>query len=306
MCDIWKANADKREISADDLERHIASIRRLRVRRVMLTGGEPLLHRNLWVLCDRLRAENIAVTLVTTGLLLEAHAADVVRSVGHVVVSIDGPPAVHDAIRRVRGGFERIHYGIAALRRGSDAPHVTARCVVQRGNHRHLVETVEAIRRIGADQLSFLGADITSPAFNRAEPWPPERQAEVALARNELTDFEAEIRHVTAQCTAALESEFVVGGTASLWRIYDYYCAVAGLREFPRARCNAPWVSAVLEVDGRVRPCFFHEPYPPGTDLHDIVNSPGAVAFRNGLDVGAHPTCQRCVCTLNVPAWRTV
>jgi organic radical activating enzyme len=40
MCDIWKANADKREISAGDLERHIAAIRSLRVQRVMLTGGE--------------------------------------------------------------------------------------------------------------------------------------------------------------------------------------------------------------------------------------------------------------------------
>ena len=28
MCDIWKANADKREISVDELERHIDAIRR--------------------------------------------------------------------------------------------------------------------------------------------------------------------------------------------------------------------------------------------------------------------------------------
>ena len=51
MCDIWKANAEKREISSADLERHIDDIRALNVQRVMLTGGEPLLHRNLWSLC---------------------------------------------------------------------------------------------------------------------------------------------------------------------------------------------------------------------------------------------------------------
>src|SRR5688572_32897666 len=69
MCDIWKANADKREISTADLDRHLDDIRALRVQRVMLTGGEPLMHSNLWTLCDRLRDAGIGITLVTTGLL---------------------------------------------------------------------------------------------------------------------------------------------------------------------------------------------------------------------------------------------
>ena len=37
----------------------------------MLTGGEPLLHRNLWALCAELQALRIRITLVTTGLLIE-------------------------------------------------------------------------------------------------------------------------------------------------------------------------------------------------------------------------------------------
>ena len=53
MCDIWKANSEKREISARRFDRHIEAIRALRVQRVMLTGGEPLLHRNLWAFCER-------------------------------------------------------------------------------------------------------------------------------------------------------------------------------------------------------------------------------------------------------------
>ena len=112
MCDIWKANADKREIGLDELERHIDAIRRLHVQRVMLTGGEPLLHRNLWVLCDRLRREGIRVTLVTTGLLVEPHADSIARAIDDLVVSIDGPPDVHDEIRRVPHAFDRIEKGL--------------------------------------------------------------------------------------------------------------------------------------------------------------------------------------------------
>ena len=55
MCDIWKANTEKREIAVDGRRRHLDAIRELHVQRVMLTGGEPLLHRNLWAFCERLR-----------------------------------------------------------------------------------------------------------------------------------------------------------------------------------------------------------------------------------------------------------
>jgi organic radical activating enzyme len=43
----------------------------------MLTGGEPLRHRNLWVLCGRLQSLGIRITLVTTGLLIDRHAPDI-------------------------------------------------------------------------------------------------------------------------------------------------------------------------------------------------------------------------------------
>ena len=99
MCDIWKANSERREISISELSAHLAGIARLHVQRVMLTGGEPLLHRNLWTLCDLLRGMGVRITLVTTGLLIDSHAADIARLVDTVVVSLDGPAEVHDAIR---------------------------------------------------------------------------------------------------------------------------------------------------------------------------------------------------------------
>ncbi len=91
MCDIWKANDQNRTIGVDELTGHVAAIRRLHVRRVMLTGGEPLLHRNLWTLCDMLRAEGIKLTLVTTGLLIDRHVDDLAARIDELVISIDGP-----------------------------------------------------------------------------------------------------------------------------------------------------------------------------------------------------------------------
>ncbi|MGQ0736867.1 MAG: radical SAM protein [Acidobacteriota bacterium] len=306
MCDIWKANADNREISIDDLTRYVDALRRLRVRRVMLTGGEPLLHRNLWALCDLLRDRGLRVTLVTTGLLIEPHAAEVARTLDDLVVSIDGPPGVHDEIRRVRGAFERIARGLRELTGRSTRPHITARCVVQRANHAVVAETVEACAQAGVDRISFLAADVSSTAFNRPTPWEPDRRREVALSSDDLVAFDASIRDLARRGADLLASGFVVGGLASLTRIHEYYRALAGQALFPVVRCNAPWVSAVLEPGGRVRPCFFHAPYDATADegLDAALNSAQAIAFRQSLQVESNETCRRCVCSLSLPVWR--
>jgi MoaA/NifB/PqqE/SkfB family radical SAM enzyme len=301
MCDIWKANADKREISAADLDRHLDDIKAFRVRRVMLTGGEPLLHGNLWALCDRLRDAGIDITLVTTGLLLATHASQIARTIDEVVVSIDGPPDVHDAIRRVKNGFHRIARGLQALQGEPRVPRTIVRSVVQRWNHARLPQTIEAVHRLGVGALSFLAADVSSPAFNRPQGWPPERRAEVALSVDQVFALEASIRDARDRCSVVLDSGFVTGGLATLQKIHAYYAALAGLGPFPEVRCNAPWVSAVVEADGAVRPCFFQPAYPAvAGGLRQTLNAPDAVAFRANLDVARNETCQRCVCSLSL------
>src|SRR5271166_1128523 len=102
MCDIWKTRGGK-AFQARDLEPHVASIRRLGVRWVVFSGGEPLLNPELPLLCAMLREEKIRLTLLTTGLLLGKKADEVAASFDDVIVSLDGPPAIHDAIRRVEG-----------------------------------------------------------------------------------------------------------------------------------------------------------------------------------------------------------
>jgi MoaA/NifB/PqqE/SkfB family radical SAM enzyme len=306
MCDIWKANAEKREISGDDLSRHLDAIRALRVQRVMLTGGEPLLHRNLWSLCSELQALRIRITLVTTGLLIGQHAAEVASYVDTVVISLDGPRDVHDAIRRVKGGFDRIAKGVTALGAADPAPRLIARTVVQRDNVAAIDGVVAAAHRMGFDEISFLAADVSSAAFNRPEPWSAGRAAEIAVPESALPELELSIDRAVAADPRLFEGGFVAGGRASLDRIVQYYRALSGGGAFPTVQCNAPWVSAVLEPGDLLRPCFFQPAYVHSTlGLDDAINSETAVAFRRGLDVSANDTCRRCVCSLNLPLTST-
>jgi MoaA/NifB/PqqE/SkfB family radical SAM enzyme len=304
MCDIWQANATKRELSREDLLAQLPSLRQLHVQRVVLSGGEALMHQNLWLLCELLRELNprLQITLLSTGLLLKTFAAEVVRWCDEVIVSIDGSREVHNAIRRVPRAFERMAEGVAALRAQRPGYPVSARCVLQRTNFRDLPNIIDAAHQIGLNRVSFLAADVSSTAFNRPEPWQEPRVSEVALDPAETEAFRALVEEVIRRYAADFESRFISESPDKLRRLPRYYAALNGLGELPETVCNAPWVSSVVEADGTVRPCFFHKALGNihGQPLERILNSPEAVAFRRDLDVTTNPICKVCVCTLSL------
>ena len=76
MCDIWKIR-EVRELTDRDLEPHLADFSALGVKWIVFSGGEPLMHSDLASLCRLCRHQGVRLTLLTSGLLLERHAASV-------------------------------------------------------------------------------------------------------------------------------------------------------------------------------------------------------------------------------------
>jgi MoaA/NifB/PqqE/SkfB family radical SAM enzyme len=300
MCDIWKRET-KDQMRAEDLERHRTSIENLGVRQVVLTGGEPLLHNDLSALCNFFRDRQIHLTLLTTGLLLNKRAEEVATLFDDVILSLDGPPEIHDAIRRVSGAYNLIHKGVVAVRHFNPSLPITCRTTVQKANHRHLRQTVDAARALGVDSISFLAADLTSEAFNRPLIWPGEKQSEIGLNLKEVSALEEEIEQLIVQCEAAIDHKYIAESASKLRRIARRFREHLGQLTPQAPVCNAPWVSAVVEVDGSVRPCFFHRTIGNITSstLEEVINGEAAQEFRQSLDMENDATCRRCVCSLN-------
>ncbi len=301
MCDIWRANKNRQELSETDLQPHIDDLKRLAVEQILLSGGEALMHSNLWRFIRLIEPLGARITLLSTGLLLARNADNVLRWCDDVIVSLDGSPAVHNAIRNVPRAYERLQQGVAALKAKDDAFPVTARCVLQKDNFRDLPNIIDSARTLGVDQISFLAADVSSEAFNRPGSWPVERVETVALSAREAAEFEAILERCFETHAEAIQSGFVSESPTKLKSLAQHYRALLGDGDFAPVQCNAPWVSAVVEADGAVRPCFFHKSYGNIREapLGSILNGPRAVAFRRGLDVQKNPVCRRCVCSLN-------
>jgi Fe-coproporphyrin III synthase len=303
MCDIWKRD-QKAEMHTVDLQRHRASLQRLGVRHVVLTGGEPLLHNDLDAFCEFFRELDIRLTLLTTGLLLQKRAASVARLFDDVIVSLDGPEHIHDAIRRVPGAFALIRQGVAAAREHKPSLKITCRTTVQKANHLHLRDTVAAAKLLQIDSISFLAADVTSTAFNREDGWPVDKQDTIALTSHELMELRKEIELLIARNSSDLKTGYVMEGPEKLRRLAIRFQEHLQGTEGQSPLCNAPWVSTVVEIDGSVRPCFFHPPVGSlkNATLEEALHTTAAQNFRSSLDVATNPICRRCVCALNYRA----
>lgn len=301
MCDIWKSR-EGRIISVRDLQLQLASIRRLGIRWIVFSGGEPLMNPELPQLCSILREEGIRLTLLTTGLLLKKYGESVAASFDEVIVSLDGPREIHDEIRRVQGAYALLESGVRALREVRPDMRMTARSTIQKANHQCLYETACAARELQLDGISFLAVDVSSPAFNRLPVWPTNRNEELGLSLSETKILENQIERLIRASHEEFDAGFIAESSEKLRRIAQRFRSRLGLELAQAPLCNAPWVSAVVEADGTVRPCFFHAPIGKvdgTTTLEAVLNGPKGRSFRENIDIATNSVCQNCVCSLN-------
>ncbi|MGZ3938530.1 MAG: radical SAM protein [Flavisolibacter sp.] len=304
MCDIWKGNRNLKQLSEEDIRGLLKSLKTLRTKQVVMSGGEALLNPNFFLLCELLKKEGLSITLLSTGLTIKKNADLILKWTDELIVSLDGDEETHDAIRNIAGAFAKVKEGIRYLKSENPGFRIMARTVIHRLNFRKWGAIIEAAKEIGFDSISFLPADVSSHAFNREMTWSEQRQLEVALNCEELSDFKVVLEDVVEAYANEIKTGFIVESEEKLWRLFTYYCAVQGLCEFPYKKCNAPWVSTVIEADGNVRPCFFHPPMGNIREhsLTEVLNGEVGMKFRRTLEMDENDTCKRCVCYLNLPA----
>lgn len=302
MCDIWKGNHSLKQLTEEDVQALMSTLKALGTQQVLMSGGEALLNPNFFRLCEILNKENIKISLLSTGLTLKKNASALIKWVDDVIVSLDGDEATHNHIRNIPGAFKKLAEGIGAIKALDPSFRITARTVIHRLNYNTWPQIIECAKQIGIDQVSFLPADVSSHAFNREMAWDEKRQHEILLESKDLDELSSVIDYLFVNNKDDFNSQYIAESREKIRHIYTYYAAFYGYNDFPYKKCNAPWVSVVVEADGTVRPCFFHQPYGniKNEKLDKIINSDAAIDFRRNLDIAKNETCVKCVCYLNL------
>ena len=127
-------------LTYEEIGNFVKACKPLGLRKVRITGGEPLLRQDIHHLVRQLSSMEMEVALTTNGSLLENYAANLAESgLSRVTISLDAiDQEVHSKITDSKVPVTDILDGISAATRYELGP-VKVNCVVQRGVNEHQI-----------------------------------------------------------------------------------------------------------------------------------------------------------------------
>jgi pyrroloquinoline quinone biosynthesis protein E len=221
------------ELATDHWTRVFREARALGVLQLALTGGEPMLRRDLDELVAAGREAGLYSTLVTAGTLLTRERAARLKEAGldHVQVSIQSPdPEENDRLAGNRS-FER---KIAAARAARELGlPLTINCVLHRRNLDRIEEILRLAEELGAQRLEL--------ANTQYYGWAVLNQQQLMPTREQLERGEEAVNRFRARVGPRI---------TVLWVLPDYH------EDLPKP-CMGGWGRSAIVVapNGEVLPC---------------------------------------------------
>jgi PqqA peptide cyclase len=164
------------ELETEHWTRVFREARALGVLQLALTGGEPMVRRDLDELVAAGRAAGLYSTLVTAGTLLTRERAARLKEAGldHVQVSIQSPdPEENDRIAGNRSFEKKIAAARAARELGFP---LTINCVLHRRNLDRIEELLRLTEALGAQRLELANTQYYGWAVLNQQPLMPTRE----------------------------------------------------------------------------------------------------------------------------------
>ncbi|MBV8943063.1 MAG: pyrroloquinoline quinone biosynthesis protein PqqE [Solirubrobacterales bacterium] len=223
----------RRELDAEDWIRTFREARGLGILQLALTGGEPMLRRDLVELCAGARDAGLYSSLITAGTLFTRERAEALKAAGldHVQISIQSPDAEDN--NRIAGNrsFEK-KIAAARLVKELDFP-LTINCVLHRKNLDRIQELLDLSRDLGAQRLEL--------ANTQYYGWAVVNQEALMPSWEQLGRAEKAVKRFRERVGATVDV---------LWVLPDFY------EELPKP-CMGGWgrTAVVVAPNGDVLPC---------------------------------------------------
>jgi MoaA/NifB/PqqE/SkfB family radical SAM enzyme/polysaccharide pyruvyl transferase WcaK-like protein len=287
MCNVWKNGKDD-ELTAEAVDRIFSDKFFGKVSQVGLSGGEPLLNKELVAICNTLIArlpKLKAISMTSHGFHTALHgellpqikeACDRSGVRFSLNLSLDGYGSMHDAVRRFKDAFLKVT-ATARLAHGFGIP-VRFQCTISSVNAYGIVHVREFARLEGFD-IDFRVAS-TIPRLSNDN-------------LREVINLDAKARSFVADF---VDSPATIFATASLGRRLYYkelsrILRTGGKRAAP---CHFQNDALYVSPDGKIYSCSrfdTHFDIPPGESVGRAMSAPGNLALREKMICEVCPGC---------------
>ncbi len=252
-CEVSAPGSACREMTLEQCKYVISEIERAGIRSVTITGGEPLIRKDLEEIIACLAKSNIALTKVyTNGALLNDKTLDMFEQYGmhpNFQISFDGV-GYHDWLRGVDGAQEQAIRAFALLKTRQYV--CSCAMMLHKKNMDSIEDTVQLLAKYGVQELS-----INAP--KKIGLWE-QYAGDYALTEDEVwktyKKYIPRYFHSNMPVTIAMDGYFACrkGSTEYIIPYIRHYKNDADFQKIPC--CSEIYTSMYIGPDGTISPCM--------------------------------------------------
>jgi len=242
-CDIF-INSDKLEF--DDVKVTLEGAKARGVRQLYLTGGEPLMHKDIYAIIAYAHKLKLHVNMSSNGTLITEKIVEKLIDSGlnNISLSLDGPREVNDLIRGA-GVYDKVINSLSIFQSFKSSRMVNVLFTVSNINYNTLPQVVSTVREFGVRQI-FLNA--FDPSFLVKEI--KEKANLLWIPKEKLGELEEVLEH--SRCLAK-DLGISFPSKEYLKSIILYF---KGETIIPEYGCDIPATSSSIEETGQVSACW--------------------------------------------------
>ncbi len=260
-------NISSEEMNTQEILQMIDEFSTLGIRRIGFTGGEPLLREDIGSIITYAHKKGITTTLFSNGTLVPKKINDL-KHLDLLLLSLDGPPEIHDSMRGLKGSFRHVLNAIHAAHEAKLPVWVNT--VITKENVNQLSFLIDFARE-NHDKVMFM------PVFNHT----------LSAKKHTIDDLSADEKAFKMAIDNLIIHKKKGAPIVNSISYFQYI-----LQNWPdanRLQCRAGQNFCAVGSDGMVYPCHFFIGSHCGVDGR-------RTGFRNAFESINTPKCKGCFC----------
>lgn len=305
--EMYKENLDE-DMSFENFQNIIISLKKFKTN-IILTGGEPLLHKEWFKFAKFAKENNLCVTLQTNGVFLEENVERILEVFNQINVSIDGVEKIHDDIRGKRGTYEKIIKGLKLLKnirreKNLYSPGLNIWFTITPWNYKFLKDTFIELANLEIGMDNFT---VVHPMFIKEEAYRRFRKIfptnGIDIIKGFLIDLSGidteyirkEIKEIKKLIKKYKNIKIIFSPQIDEKDISIFYNREKDFLS-KSLKCLTPWLDPFILPDGSLFSCMgIYLGNTKNENIINLWNNKRAKYFRRKfLEEGPFPICKNC------------
>jgi MoaA/NifB/PqqE/SkfB family radical SAM enzyme len=146
-------NEDPEALSTEKIFKLIDDLKKIKVTKMYLTGGEPSLHPDFDAIVTYIKSKGIEIALASNGMDIADKISIIKETVSNVSLSLDGIGELHDKFRGTQGSFDNLMNSISLLINNGIKVRVSS--MVWKENIDQLEQMILLAKKMGVYRIHF-------------------------------------------------------------------------------------------------------------------------------------------------------